>query len=207
MFSLRLILGLMIAVGALAASAAPAFAEFESQSEASSGKGQVIQAKFVGGGAGVMCQAYEESSGPAKWTTPNGGRPATKLHIEVEKWGKCTGTFAGIKEVVKVSGCAMELKQAGTSSQGLASVLKTCTITSSICEIKIEPEANKELKEVELTDSGASSENLALEPAVSGITTTVSGALCPIKATKEGNSKARRTWRQFRHRIPIENLI
>ncbi len=73
----KLFIGLTAIIGAMLSSAAPAFAEFESQSGATQGKAELVGTVLEAGGGTVTCKAPTEESSKAKWTIKNekGKRP------------------------------------------------------------------------------------------------------------------------------------
>jgi hypothetical protein len=189
MSRLRLVFGLVMALGMLELLATPAFAEFSSTKL--SGPAKAGSSVFEGGGGTVECK---EAAG--EWKSATETAAAEKLLVK--KWTGCTassGSFKGVEATI--SECQIEL---GSSSKGitkeaeiLATVLsKQCVVTAKIvgitCEIKIGPESNKGLKKGKGTNEGA---NVAVIAEFTGITDTLGGTCPGIVATKEAKEKAK----------------
>jgi hypothetical protein len=196
MIKVNILQWLLIAAVVALAVASPAFAEFKSQIKAtSSGKGEGIEMALKAGGAMVKCLAFKEASSKAPWAIKGSKGEAEKgehLIVKLESWGECKAEATGLKGVTPELGkCEFEFKQIGEQAKVVGTVLNSCVIKVGLCEITIGPEENKELKETDLYDSGEASENLIVEPMISGLTTKA-GSGCKadgIESSKSGTLK------------------
>lgn len=192
MIKARMALGLVMALGALLVSAAPALAEFESLNTAGQGKGNVVEVKLTGGGGTVECTNTEEATGRIGWTVKSEGKEAKKgsaLQVKVEGLSSCLAKSETIKEAPATLGqCEMETKQPKSETETLDTFIKECVVKVKVlevtCEIKITT-ANKELSKVNLYDSGKENEELIVGPDVKGITDEVNKA-CETAGVKGG---------------------
>ncbi len=176
-------------IGVLAVSAAPAFAEFKSNSSATTGAGKSGAIVLEGGGATLECTSAE-----GEWAilaTP-GGAPATQganMQIKTSKWNGCTAKSSIIKGVAAVvKPCVLELKQAAGETKAKGSTVTECTVEVKVlgtCTIKV-PAGQTGLEKNLLENVG---ENLLTHAEDSGITTKPSSACLGIKATTEGKQK------------------
>jgi hypothetical protein len=173
---------------ALLSCASLASAEFKSK--LSQGKGANYALEIEAGGATVQCDPSEAAgSTPVTWHDSG-----TKLTMKVSAWGSCVIKASSLKESeAKMSACEYEVKQPNSETNVLGNLPKSCTITTSECEITL-PSSNGQLK-TELAYTGAEGENLVVEPAVENLVTTVSSGCgkLGIAATSEGTLKAAET--------------
>jgi|GEM_PF-5639173 len=193
-----MLISTLAAMAALLGSAAPAYAEFESQVKgADKGTGELFETTLEAGGATMTCTAEEPGNSKTTWTVKGTEKEQVKgpnLGIVITKLGTCTVKASGLKEeVATVSECEAEIKQ--TKVQGKeqgkipGKIVKLCTIKAASCEIKLEPKTNSALNVFEVSDSGDANENTLIIQAVTNIVTEVVGAKCEslgIKASKEG---------------------
>lgn len=186
MSKLKLVFGLVVALGAIAFSAVPAFAEFSSTATSGKAKGE---GTAEAGGLIVTCTSAE-----AEWKLPVSPSPKEILKA---KPSKCLGKSAEFKEIEgNTNACEGEItsrsKGVTKGAEILASILTTCTLTFKIfgvtCEVKGEPEGNKELKKGLATNEGS---NIALLAEYVGATTKLGGTCPGIKATNEAKGKGK----------------
>jgi hypothetical protein len=187
----KVFVGLAVLIGAFTAFVAPGFAEFESKNSEPKGKGEIAEATFDDGGTVIACQTPEEGISKVGWTVENEESKEQKkgvdLRMDIEKWGNCKYVAASSASgEAKLSGCEMELKQTATESKIPVRITSTCTITVGTCEIKIAPGSNKELKTMQIGETGESSENTAIFPVLANIVTEVNKECAPygIQASK-----------------------
>ncbi len=155
----KLVIGLTLALGAIASMPVAAFAEFSSGVTSGKAKGESV---LEGEGFAVTCPSAE-----AEWKLPKS--PSNK-ELQLAKASKnvCTVKSESIKEVpVEESACEGELtsnsKAITKEAEILGTILSVCTTTFKVlgmtCEIKAEPEGNKELKSGTAKNEGS---NIAL---------------------------------------------
>jgi hypothetical protein len=99
-------------------------------------------------------------------------------------------------QVSTSSECSLETKQSKEEQKVLATILGTClfkfeTKSSETCEIKLSPTENSERSDMLLADGGLKDENVSVELALTGVTTTVNAACetAGIKSTHTGDIK------------------
>lgn len=151
-------------IAALAVSAAPASAWWESNSQANEGKGVVnVSGEFVdvtgGGTAAVKCPANEieatwsiQTKGEIKVHNKEEKQLKTKagphLHFNVLKWGTmCKAKIAETTAQAHVSPCELQLvqPQKGTESQtATAGVVTACRVEAANCTIIVPPGMEKQ---------------------------------------------------------------
>ena len=184
----KLVLGFLVALSTIVFSVAPAFAEFSSK--ATLGKMTIKEDTVEGGGGTLTC-----TSGEAQWKLPKSPSPR---EIVIGKGSKnCLAKSSEFKEIeITTNACEEELisqsKGVTKEAEILATVLTTCTVTMKVlgltCEIKIEPEGNKELKKAKATNEGS---NIALLAEFEKVTTKLGGTCPGIKPTKEAKDKGK----------------
>jgi hypothetical protein len=186
------LLGLAVVVAIFFALSAAAQAEFKSVNKATSGRSEALLARIEAGGATISC-GETETKGAPEWTIENAGKAVTagpSLHLGIKTWGTCATEVEGETRSVSSGECEMEAKQPKEEETVSVTVLSTCTYKfetkkSEICEIKVAPLENSERSYAALADGGEQAENLSIELALTGITTTVKGSCeaSGIKAT------------------------
>jgi hypothetical protein len=183
-------------IAALAVSAAPALAEFESTTGKATGAVKSGPVVIEGGGATLECTSAEGSG-----TTLFGGKEALKgaiLSILVKKWDGCKVKTKEFKELTPELGeCTIHLLQGTGETTAKASVFgKECLVSVTIlffkCTIHVVVEnkiknVNLELQKNLLENSYP---NLIIYADDTGITTFISGVCSGIADTKEGKLKA-----------------
>jgi hypothetical protein len=182
---LLVVFSTMIAV--LAVSAAPAFAEFQSNTGVGHGAGSSGAVVLEGGGATLECTGAE-----GEWKILSGGKEATKgtsMQINTKKWNGCKAKSSIIKGVTaNVKECTLELTQAAGETKAKGSTVTECTVEVKVhgtCTIKV-PAGQTGLEKNVLENSG---ENLLTKAEDTGITTKPSAACLGIKETKEAKQK------------------
>jgi hypothetical protein len=101
------------------------------------------------------------------------------LAVKLKTWTACVTESSGIETKegsTTANECEMEVRQPNEETKSPATVLSTCAFKievskGKICEVVVEPEGNKERKEVLFNDSGENDENLLFRFAMEGITT------------------------------------
>lgn len=188
----RLFLGLIAISGVFLGAPACADAEFTSLTKSSEGESAAVQLTMEGGGGTITCLA---TGTPATWVVEKGGVHVEKgpqLVTTLKSGGGCVAESSKFKTTATFSECKEEFQEPKEESSITVTVLSTCTIKAEVnkvvCEIKIEPTGNKELKEAILFNSGEKNVNTVMQYEVSKVTTHVSPAceLAGIKSTTEG---------------------
>ncbi len=171
----------------LAVTAAPAFAEFQSNSSAVKGQVKVGAITIEGGGATLTCTSAEGT-----WTIFSGTVPATKGKQEklfFEKYAGCKTKSSLIKEATPiVAPCSLDIEQAAGESKAIGSIVGICKIEVKVlgtCTITAE---GKNLKEVTLEN--IQEVNDLITANVTGITSKPSSACLGVKETNEAKEKA-----------------
>lgn len=184
----------MLLTGIILVNTSPAGAEFSSLTKSSEGEATAILQLIEAGGLTVTCLS---TSKPGKWTIENGSEHAekgSKLITLIKLWGTCVAEAPGIPKLsAKGNECKEELRQPKEELSVSLTFATTCALTAettkkTTCEVKLEAGSNKELKEVDLYNSGLKNENLNFAYKVSGITTTVNKACeeAEVNSTKTG---------------------
>ena len=181
-------------VAVLAFSAAPAWAEFQSNSTSSKGAMKGTGIILEGGGATLGCISFE-----GEWTILSGGVPATKgstLSLNIKKWNGCAAKGAEIKEAATtIKECTIRLTQPAGEVHAKGSVPAECTASAKVigiltCTLHLPSESgatNKELVKNQLENNG---NDLLITMEDTDVTTTVSG-FCPgVSGTTEAKIKA-----------------
>ncbi len=160
-----------------------------------SGAGENTLTTLAGGGVKLMCESTKESPSQIKWTIGKEGSKGpqtkgTRLVISALKWGPCElNSSKQKKEEAKVGECEYELKQPGEETRSATfTVTKGCTVKSKACEMHVEAEGNKELKEDEVYNEADEATGATIvDPVVEGLTTKASSAceLVGIASSKE----------------------
>jgi hypothetical protein len=170
----------------LAVTAAPAFAEFQSNSTSSKGQVKVGAITIEGGGATLTCASAEGT-----WTILSGGVASTKGKNEqlfFEKYAGCKTKSSLIKEATPiVSPCTLEIEQAAGENKATGGIVGTCKIEVKVlgtCTITAEGKGLKEilLENVQVND--------LITANVGGLTSKPSSACFGVKETKEAKEKA-----------------
>ena len=175
-------------VAALATSAAPAVAEFQSNSTATKGTITVGAITIEGGGATLTCTSAEGT-----WTILSGGVPATQgknQQLAFEKYTGCTAKSSLIKNVAATVGaCTLELEQEAGKSTAVGSVVNACTVEVKIlgtCIITLEA-GQHGLVENNLENVGS---DLVITANDAGIKSKPNAACLGVKGTSEAKEKA-----------------
>lgn len=184
----RMVVRLGIVVGILLASAAPALANFHSKS--STGKGDSLALMLEAGGGKLACYMSTEGGSPVSWTIDKSGKEASTegptLSMLVQKWGHCQVADSFIKEEASLAECELQLKQV-EGNKAVLSIVKTCTMKATGCELLLESGTNKELGGAEFADSETgSAENLTVGGSVKGVTTKVASGCLGVESSKAG---------------------
>ena len=173
-------------IATLAITAAPALAEFQSNSSSTNGQVKVGAITIEGGGATLTCTSAEGT-----WTIYSGAVPATKgtqEKLAFEKYVGCTVKSSLIKGVSAiVSPCSLDTEQAAGSNKAIGSIVGTCKVEVKVigtCTITAEGSG---LKEVTLENVQA---NDIITANVEGIKSKPSAACLGVKATTEAKEKA-----------------
>jgi len=197
MIRIKILAGLAALTSAIAISATPALAEFESNSSATTGKTTITtNGVFEVGGAKVECAASGisatwkiQAAGGLGKQSPTKRGPHQSLAIKwqtSENNGQCMTEVVGQKIKLNVLPCNLQLEQVGASTTEVRGSVETeCLIKFPGCEIKV-PQGtgtkNIGLTKVLVENSGS---NLNLkETRVGGITAILTGALCPETGEK-----------------------
>jgi hypothetical protein len=193
-------------VAVLALSAAPAFAEFQSNSNSTAGFAKTGPLVIEGGGATLECKSAE-----GEWKIQTAGNlkehevgtkqvkalKGPQQYITFTKFAECKAKSKEIKEAKpKVGVCTLHLTQEAGSLTALGAIVSECFIETTVlfltCKIST-PAANEttgvnfNLKKNALENSGS---NLIVTAADEGITSEPKG-FCPgVSATKEAKEKA-----------------
>jgi hypothetical protein len=195
MFKAKMLFGLALVLGALAAAAVPAAAQWETKgggTGATKGQGKAGSGAFEGGGGTVTCESAEGT-----WTAP-AAKGATEIKLNITKWNNCKAKSNTITEAATVNACETELKQPSKEGEAAGKatgtqISKTCTIKTGLgCEITYNASENKELGPISLSKSGS---NQIDKFGVTGITDKANGIceLGGITSTKAGLLKTEAT--------------
>jgi len=193
-------------VAVLALSAAPAFAEFQSNSSATSGTAKTGPLVIEGGGATLECTSAEgewkiQTAGKLKEHEKEGKQVAStkgpQQFIPLTKFNGClakTSEMKGLKPTVKA--CTLHLTQELGSTHAKGAIVNVCEIETKVlfftCKLST-PAANEEtgvnfnLEKNQLENSG---NNLLVTAEDTGITSEPKGTCPGVKATKEAKEKA-----------------
>jgi hypothetical protein len=195
MIKVKLVAVFAAIVGVLAFSAAPAFAEFESNTGKATGAGKSGAVVLEGGGATLECTSAEGTGTIFKQGVES--TKGTVLALNTKTWSGCKASSKSFKGLTpKVKACTLNLTQAAGVSQAKGSVATECTVETTVlfvtCVIhvsveKSSPVVNFGLEKNNLENSGT---NLIIKAEDSGVTTTTSGTCPGITGTKEGKQKA-----------------
>jgi hypothetical protein len=186
MSKMKLAVGLVVSLSAIALLSPPAFAEFSST--ATTGKVTVKEATFEGGGLTGICKGQE-----GQWKLPKS--PSLKEILLIQGSKNCLVKSVEFKEIeATTSSCELELtsRSKGITKEAEVTVTIVTSCTSSFkilgitCEIKAEPEGNKELKKAHATNEGS---NISFISELESTTDKLGGTCPGIKPTKEGKDK------------------
>jgi len=194
-------------VAVLALSAAPAFAEFQSNSNSTAGGAKTGALVIEGGGATLECTSSEgewkiQSQGKLFEHETQGQKQVKQLkgpqqYITFNKFNGCLAKTAEMKELKpRVGACTLHLEQGVGSSKALGAIVNVCEIETKVlfftCKIST-PAANEQtgvnlsLKENKLENSGNNLEVVATDE---GITSEPKGTCPGVTTTKEAKEKA-----------------
>ncbi len=203
---IKLLAGLVALATALVVSVAPAMAEFESTTGQSQGSIKTFPAtvtfESVEGGPADSCKSTnseEKVVAEGGWqiqvksTTQQGKffyqAPTLKgphEQFKILKWGVCTGP-TGISVTIS---CNFQFESNGTNPTGTFSIYPPGCVQkigtgTNTCTINIQPDGNKELQGVKLTNGVG---GVAIEAGIKGITSTIqeSNTLCKTLGIKGG---------------------
>jgi hypothetical protein len=210
MIKTKLLMGLAALAVSLFASAAPASAWFEANSNTTSGPIKSFPEKSVfhasPGGPAVECKAKNSEGkvvAEGTWQiqvkqeqTKAGFQAQTKTgpheQLKITKWGSCFGPISTIATVK----CTLQVEQQEKSAAKPQTVTGStyppgCEVVIATCVIKVPAiEANRRLSEVKIENIGTN--EVGIESEVKGITSQVNTA-CEstfgIKNSKEGDFK------------------
>jgi hypothetical protein len=173
-------------VATLAITAAPALAEFQSNSSATKGVVKVGAITIEGGGATLTCTSAEGT-----WTILSGGVASTKgkeERLAFEKFVGCTVKSSLINGApATVSPCTLAVEQGLGSSKAIGGIVGTCKVEVKVLGTCTITASGTGLKEVNLTNVG---NNNVINANVGGITSKPSAACFGVKETKEAKEKA-----------------
>lgn len=196
MIKVKLLAVFAAMVAVLAVSAAPAFAEFESNNGKATGAGKSGPVVLEGGGATLECSSAEGTGTILKQGVES--TKGTVLALNTKTWSGCKAKSSSFKELTpKVKECTLKLTQAAGQSQAKGSVGTECTIATTVlfltCTIHVSvekagpPAVNFGLEANHLENSGS---NLIIKAEDTGITTTTSGTCPGVKGSNENKQKA-----------------
>jgi hypothetical protein len=191
--------------GIMSVWAPQASAQFKS-GEAKSDKGSSYAAAVAlkDGSATIECEAAETKA-VGSWTVEN------EKHEEVEKgsslvfeykdWDSCVTESSGIetKAGATTGGeCEMEVQQPNEETKSAVTVKSSCVFKIEVnkeatCEVRVEPEGNKERNDALFNYSGEDDESLILTLAAKGITAKAKGTGCEKAKIKESSAEAELT--------------
>lgn len=193
MIKTKLVAVLTAMVAVLAVSAAPSFANFESDTGIGHGQGKSGPIVLTGGGATLEC-----TSADGEWKIVEGGVEQVKgagMQIITNKWNGCVSKSSIIKNVAAVvKPCTLELTQTAGQTKAKGSTVTECTVEVKVlgtCIIKV-PAGQSGLEKNELINGGqGQGQNLTLTTKAedTGITTKPNSACLGIKETKEATQK------------------
>lgn len=206
MIKVKLVAVFSAVIAVLAVSATPAFAEFQSNSSATSGVAKTGPLVIEGGGATLECASSE-----GEWKIQTAGKlaehekegkqvAATKgpqQFIPLTKFTECkakTKEMSGLKPTVKA--CTLHLTQELGSLHAKGAIVNVCEIETKVlfftCKLST-PAANEttgvnfNLEKNQLANSGS---NLLVTAEDTGITSEPKGTCPGVTATKEAKEKA-----------------
>jgi hypothetical protein len=184
----KLIFGLALTLSAIAYSAVPAFAEFSSTATSGKAKAEGI---VEGNGFTITCPAEE-----TEWKLPKSPSPR---EIQIIKPTKviCTVKSKTTEEIaVEERECEGELisnsKGITKEAELLSTILTTCTtlfkISGTQCELRTEPEGNKEIVSGPVKNEGSN----IVSAGESTVFFSEVGEVCPgLKGKFEAKAKAK----------------
>ncbi len=199
MYNIRVVV-CAIVVGMLLTCVSSASAQFKASEASHEGSSYAAAMTLKAGGGTIECEATETKavgSSIVENTAKEHVEKGTDLVVQYKKWDACVTEASGIetKEGNTTGGeCEMEVKQPNEETRSVVNVNSTCTFkivvsSGKICEVKVEPEGNKERKEALFSDSGEKNEDLLLTLAMGSVTTKISGEACKtahIEASSKG---------------------
>jgi len=192
-------------VAVLALSAAPALAEFQSNSNSTAGQAKTGLLVIQGGGATLTCQGSEgewKIQTKGKFLEHEKGEKQVKSlkgpqqYITFNKFVGCKASTSEFKELTpKVGTCTLHLEQLqGATAKG--AIVNECSIETTVlfltCKIstpagKEEPPVNFNLEKNTLENV---QNNLLVTAEDTGITSEPKGTCPGVTATKEATEKA-----------------
>jgi hypothetical protein len=188
MIKVKIVAVFSVMIAVLAFAAAPAFAEFQSNSTKAKGLGHSGAAVLEGGGATLECASTQGG-----WTILSGGAESTKgtvMQLKVTTWNGCTAKSSIAKGVkANVKECTLELTQAAGESKAKGATVTECTVEVKVlgtCIIST-PGGQKGLETNLLSNVGQS---LEIKAEDSGITTEPKGSCLGISKTTNAKEKA-----------------
>jgi hypothetical protein len=206
MIKAKLLAVLPAIVAVLAFAAAPAFAEFQSNSNSTAGGAKSGPLVIEGGGATLECTSAE-----GEWKIQTKGKIAEQekegkqvkalkgpqQYIPLNVFKGCTAKtkeMSGLKPVVRP--CTLHLNQQLGSPHASGAIVNVCEIETKVlfftCKIST-PAANEQtgvnfgLEKNQLVNSG---NNLVVEAEDTGITSEPKGTCPGVTTTKEAKEKA-----------------
>lgn len=150
----------LVALMLVGAGAPAAFASFQGSSS-SKGSGTNELLILEAGGATVGCGVSKAPLGKDAWTIEKESprEPAKEggaLVVKAESWSGCAMESKSLKnQSATLGACELELKQAGKEEGAAFSIIKTCVVKSSACELTLEAGENKGLSEAYLGNEGS----------------------------------------------------
>lgn len=191
----RLILVPVFALLALLGFITPASAEFLSLAKGFSGESIAAEQTVEAGGGTFTC---DSTGGAGSWLVKRGSEPARKgpaLLVAFKLWDDCVAESSELEPTTATgSECREEFLQPREEATITETISSICSlkveVDKEICEVKLEPGSNKELKEVSVYNSGLESLNTVLAYNTLRVTTQVNAACekagVGIGATSEG---------------------
>jgi hypothetical protein len=205
MLKIKLLAGPAVLLAIMAAWAAPAMAEFESNGQGGEGSVATYPEAFtltsIEGGPAVECKTKNAEGkvvAEAKWDTQmklfeKQGKffyqPQKKrgphLQIKLDRWGTCVGPTG----IAVNAECTYQVEQGGqrgsTYSMDPGCRFRIGTV-ENFCDIEFAQDGNKELSEAKVVNEGANAVALAING--TGLTSTIqeSKTLCKTLSIKGG---------------------
>ena len=158
----------LVALTIVGSGAPAAFASFQG-STSSKGSGTNELLILEAGGATVGCGVSKAPLGKDAWTIEKESprEPAKEggaLVVKGESWGSCTIESKSLEnQSATLGACELELKQAGKEEGAAFSIIKTCVVKSSACELTLEAGENKGLSEAYM---GSESSQVKVTPLI-----------------------------------------
>lgn len=187
MIRVKVVAVFSVMAAVLAFAAAPAFAEFQSNSTKATGLGHSGVAVLEGGGATLECTSTQ-----GEWKIQTkAGQEQTKgpqLKLNITTWNGCKAKTSLVKgATANVKECALDLEQLAGESKARGSTVTECTVEVKVlgtCIIST-PGQQHQLETNLLSNVG---QNLEITAEDSGIVTEPKGSGC-IGISKTTNAK------------------